>query len=71
MLGPGASVGGDLAVGALSLENQAGSVVNGDLLIGAYQALLAGQPADATADRTVIMSHHQEYGAQVRLAGAI
>jgi hypothetical protein len=43
VLGPSASVGGDLAVGALSLENQSGSAVNGDLLAGAYQALLAGQ----------------------------
>jgi hypothetical protein len=43
MLGPGARVAGDLAVGALSLENQAGSSVNGDLLVGAYQVLLAGE----------------------------
>ncbi len=43
VLGPGASVAGDLAIGALSLENQAGSVVSGDLLVGAYQALLAGE----------------------------
>jgi cytoskeletal protein CcmA (bactofilin family) len=43
VLGPGASVAGDLAIGALSLENKAGSVVSGDLLAGAYQALLAGE----------------------------
>jgi cytoskeletal protein CcmA (bactofilin family) len=42
VLAPGARVAGDLAVGALSLENQSGSVVQGDLLIGGYQALLAG-----------------------------
>jgi cytoskeletal protein CcmA (bactofilin family) len=42
LLGPAAQVDGDLAVGGLSLENQSGSVVRGDLLIGAYQALLAG-----------------------------
>jgi cytoskeletal protein CcmA (bactofilin family) len=42
MLGPRARVGGDLAIGAASLENQAGSTVGGDLLIGAYQGLLAG-----------------------------
>ena len=42
VLAPGARVAGDLAVGALSLENQSGSVVQGDLLIGAYQALLSG-----------------------------
>jgi cytoskeletal protein CcmA (bactofilin family) len=43
MLGPGARVAGDLAVVGLSLENQAGSAVRGDLLIGAYQALLSGE----------------------------
>jgi hypothetical protein len=43
MLGPSAQVAGDLAIGALSLENQAGSSVSGDLLVGAYQALLAGE----------------------------
>jgi len=43
MLGPTARVAGDLAIGGMSLENQAGSVVEGDLLVGAYQALLAGQ----------------------------
>jgi cytoskeletal protein CcmA (bactofilin family) len=42
MLGPSARVGGDLAIAAVSLENQAGSSVNGDLLAGGYQALLAG-----------------------------
>jgi cytoskeletal protein CcmA (bactofilin family) len=42
VLTPGARVAGDLVVGALSLENQVGSVVQGDLLVGAYQALLAG-----------------------------
>jgi cytoskeletal protein CcmA (bactofilin family) len=42
VLAPGARVTGDVAVGALSLENQSGSVVQGDLLVGAYQALLAG-----------------------------
>jgi cytoskeletal protein CcmA (bactofilin family) len=43
MLGPSAQVAGDLAIGALSLENHVGSSVGGDLLIGAYQALLAGE----------------------------
>lgn len=43
LLAPVARVNGDLAVGGLSLENQAGSRVQGDLLIGAYQALLAGE----------------------------
>jgi cytoskeletal protein CcmA (bactofilin family) len=43
MLGPGARVAGDLAIGGMSLENRAGSVVGGDLLVGAYQTLLAGQ----------------------------
>jgi cytoskeletal protein CcmA (bactofilin family) len=43
MLGPSARVAGDLAIGALSLENQAGSSISGDLLVGAYQALLAGE----------------------------
>jgi len=43
MLGPNARVGGDLVIGGLSLENQAGSVVEGDLLAGAYQALLSGR----------------------------
>lgn len=42
MLGSSARVGGDLAVAAVSLENQAGSIVNGDLMVGGYQALLAG-----------------------------
>jgi cytoskeletal protein CcmA (bactofilin family) len=42
MLGPSARVGGDLAVAAVSLENQAGSIVNGDLMVGGYQALLTG-----------------------------
>jgi hypothetical protein len=43
MLGPGARVGGDLAVGGMSLDNQSGSVVKGDVLAGAFQALLAGE----------------------------
>jgi cytoskeletal protein CcmA (bactofilin family) len=43
VLGPSARVAGDLAIGGLSLESKAGSLVQGDLLIGAYQALLAGQ----------------------------
>jgi cytoskeletal protein CcmA (bactofilin family) len=43
MLGPRARVAGDLVIGGMSLENQSGSVVEGDLLIGAYQALLAGR----------------------------
>ncbi len=43
LLGPGTRVRGDLAIGGLSLENQAGSLVQGDLLIGAYQALLSGE----------------------------
>ena len=43
MLGSTARVGGDLAVGGLSLENQPGSIVQGDLLIGGYQALLSGE----------------------------
>jgi cytoskeletal protein CcmA (bactofilin family) len=42
LLGPSGRVDGDLAVGGLSLENQPGSVVQGDVLVGAYQALLAG-----------------------------
>lgn len=43
MLGPSARVAGDLAIGGMSLDSQAGSVVQGDLLVGVYQALLAGQ----------------------------
>jgi cytoskeletal protein CcmA (bactofilin family) len=43
LLGPHAHVTDDLAVAGLSLENQSGSVVQGDLLVGAYQALLAGE----------------------------
>lgn len=43
MLGPNARVGGDMAVGAASLENQAGSHVRGDILVGAFQGLLAGE----------------------------
>lgn len=43
MLGPNARVGGDLAVGGASLETHAGSQVQGDLLAGAFQALLAGE----------------------------
>jgi cytoskeletal protein CcmA (bactofilin family) len=43
LLTPSARVDGDLAIGGLSLENQSGSVVRGDLLVGAYQALLAGE----------------------------
>lgn len=42
-LAPGARVNGDLVIGGLSLETQAGSAVQGDVLLGAYQALLAGQ----------------------------
>ncbi|HET9222673.1 MAG TPA: polymer-forming cytoskeletal protein [Roseiflexaceae bacterium] len=42
LLGPSARVIGDLAVVGLSLENQSGSVVKSDVLIGAYQALLSG-----------------------------
>lgn len=42
MVGPSAQIGGDLAVAGMSLENQAGSNVSGDVLVGAYQALLAG-----------------------------
>jgi len=42
MIGPGARIAGDLAAAGLSLENQAASSVEGDVLVGAYQALLAG-----------------------------
>jgi hypothetical protein len=42
LLGPSAHVAGDFAIVGLSLENQSGSVLKGDLLIGAYQALLSG-----------------------------
>jgi len=41
-VGPQAQIRGDLAVGVLSLESQAGSVITGDVLVGGYQALLAG-----------------------------
>lgn len=41
-LGPNARIGGNIAVGALSLETQANSVVSGDALIGVFQALLVG-----------------------------
>ena len=43
MLGPSARVAGDLAAVGMSLESQSGSVVKGDLLVGAYQALVAGE----------------------------
>jgi cytoskeletal protein CcmA (bactofilin family) len=42
LIGPGARIAGDLAVAGMSLENQAGSNVEGDALVGAYQALLSG-----------------------------
>jgi len=41
-LGDGAQVGGDLLAAGASLETLAGSIVSNDLLVGAGQALLAG-----------------------------
>lgn len=44
-VGREAQVAGDLAVGAMSLETQSGSIIKGDVLVGGYQALLAGNIA--------------------------
>ncbi|MBI5823011.1 MAG: polymer-forming cytoskeletal protein [Chloroflexi bacterium] len=42
-LGEKASIGGDLLGGGASLEAKKGSVVNGDLVFGSAQALIAGE----------------------------
>ncbi|MBI5650626.1 MAG: polymer-forming cytoskeletal protein [Chloroflexi bacterium] len=41
-LGPNARIGSDLLAAGFSIENQVGSTVGGDFLVGAYQVLLAG-----------------------------
>lgn len=42
-IGPNARVNRDVAGAGASIEQKAGSIVRGDMLIGAYQALLAGE----------------------------